>query len=57
MENAENMKHQINLLSQLQEMVLTRDERHHAGDYEHLDSLNESIDALVDKLEPPIKVS
>ena len=57
MENAENMKHQINLLSQLQELVLTRDERHHAGDYEHLDSLNESIDALVGKLEPPIKVS
>jgi len=57
MENAENMKHQINLLSQLQEMVLTRDERHHAGDYEHLDTLNESIDALVGKLEPPIKVS
>ena len=55
MENAENMKHQINLLSQLQEMVLTRDERHHAGDYEHLDTLNESIDALVDKLEPQPK--
>ena len=57
MENAENMKNQINLLSQLQEMVLTRDERHHAGDYDHLDSLNDSIDALVDKLDPLLKVS
>ena len=57
MENAENMKHQINLLNQLQEMILTRDERHHAGDYEHLDSLNDSIDALVGKLEPPLKVA
>ena len=47
MENTENMKNQINLLSQLQEMVLTRDERHHAGDYDHLDSLNDSIDALM----------
>ena len=57
MENTENMKHQINLLNQLQEMILTRDERHHAGDYEHLDSLNDSIDALVGKLEPPLKVA
>ena len=57
MENTENMKNQINLLSQLQEMVLTRDERHHAGDFDHLDSLNDSIDALVDKLDPPLKVS
>ena len=57
MENAENMKNQINLLSQLQEMVLTRDERHHAGDYDHLDSLNDSIDSLVDKLDPQLKVS
>ena len=57
MENAENMKNQINLLSQLQEMILTRDERHHAGDYDHLDSLNDSIDALVGKLDPPLKVS
>ena len=57
MENTENMKHQINLLNQLQEMILTRDERHHAGDYEHLDSLNDSIDALVGKLEPQLKVA
>ena len=53
----ENMKHQINLLSQLQEMILTRDEHHHTGDGSHLDSLNDSIDALVDKLEPQLKVS
>ncbi len=57
MENTENMKHQINLLSQLQEMILTRDEHHHTGDGSHLDSLNDSIDALVDKLEPQLKVS
>ena len=53
----ENMKHQINLLSQLQEMILTRDEHHHTGDGSHLDSLNDSIDALVDKLEPQLKVA
>ncbi len=57
MENTENMKHQINLLSQLQEMILTRDEHHHTGGFEHLDSLNDSIDALVDKLEPQLKVA
>ena len=49
------MKHQINLLCQLQELILTRDEHHHTGDGTHLDSLNDSIDALVDKLEPQPK--
>ena len=42
----ESMKHQINLLCQLQELILTRDEHHHTGDGTHLDSLNDSIDAL-----------
>ncbi len=51
----ETMKHQINLLSQLQELILTRDEHHHTGDGSHLDALNDSIDALVDKLEPQPK--
>ena len=51
----ESMKHQINLLCQLQELILTRDEHHHTGDGSHLDSLNDSIDALVDKLEPQPK--
>ncbi len=51
----ENMKNQINLLSQLQELILTRDEHHHTGDGTHLDSLNDSIDSLVDKLEPQPK--
>ena len=51
----ETMKHQINLLSQLQELILTRDEHHHTGDGSRLDSLNGSIDALVEKLEPQPK--
>ena len=51
----ESMKHQINLLCQLQELILTRDEHHHTGDGSHLDTLNDSIDALVDKLEPQPK--
>lgn len=46
------MKKQINLLNQLQELVLTRDEHRQTGDGSHLDSLNDSIDALVGQLEP-----
>jgi len=49
------MKNQINLLNQLQELVLTRDEHHQTGDGSHIDSLNDSIDALTDKLETPVK--
>lgn len=45
------MKNQINLLNQLQELVLTRDEHHQTGDGSHLDQLNASIDALESKLE------
>lgn len=44
------MKSQINTLRQLQELVLTRDEHHQTGDGSHLDSLNDSIDALQCKL-------
>ena len=46
------MKSQLNLLNQLQELVLTRDEHHQTGDGSHMDVLDASIDALVDKLEP-----
>lgn len=46
------MKSQINLLNQLQELVLTRDEHHQTGDGSHMDALDESIDALVAKLGP-----
>ncbi|MBO7482830.1 MAG: PTS sugar transporter subunit IIA [Kiritimatiellae bacterium] len=48
------MKSQINTLRQLQELVLTRDEHHQTGDGSHLESLNESIAELQDKLEPQI---
>jgi mannitol/fructose-specific phosphotransferase system IIA component (Ntr-type) len=49
------MKSQINLLNQLQELVLTRDEHNHAGDGAHMDALDKSIDALVGQLEPQPK--
>ena len=46
------MKSQINILRQLQELVLTRDEHHQTGDGSHLDALNDSIAALQQKLVP-----
>ena len=49
------MKSQINILRQLQELVLTRDEHHQTGDGSHLDSLNDSIDELQAKLEPQVR--
>ena len=49
------MKSQINNLRQLQELVLTRDEHHQTGDGSHLDSLNDAIFALQDKLDPQLK--
>lgn len=49
------MKNQINLLNQLQELVLTRDEHHQMGDGSHMDALSDSIDALVERLDPQIK--
>ena len=48
------MKSQINILRQLQELVLTRDEHHQTGDGSHLDALNDSIDALQAKLDPQV---
>ena len=49
------MKSQINILNQLQELVLTRDEHHRIGDGSHMESLDQSIDSLVEKLEPQPK--
>ena len=46
------MKSQINLLNQLQELILARDEHNQTGDGSRMDALDESIDALVSKLEP-----
>ncbi len=48
------MKSQINILRQLQELVLTRDEHHQTGDGSHLDALNESIAELQDKLDSQV---
>lgn len=49
------MKSQINILRQLQELVLTRDEHHQVGDGNRLDELNGTIDALLQKLEPQVR--
>ena len=46
------MKNQINILNQLQEVILTRDEHHQTGDGSHMDSLNNAIDHLTSKLDP-----
>ena len=48
------MKSQINIMRQLQELVLTRDEHNQTGDGSHLDQLNDSIDALQSQLEPQL---
>ena len=48
------MKSQINILRQLQELVLTRDEHYQTGDGSHLDQLNDSIDVLLRKLQPQV---
>jgi len=48
------MKSQINIMRQLQELVLTRDEHNQTGDGSHLDALNDSIDALRGKLDPQL---
>ena len=48
------MKSQINIIRQLQELVLTRDEHHQTGDGSHLDKLNDAIDELQGKLEPQV---
>ena len=48
------MKSQINIMRQLQELVLIRDEHYQTGDGSHLDSLNDSIDSLREKLIPQV---
>lgn len=48
------MKSQINILRQLQELVLTRDEHNQTGDGSHLDQLNESIATLQKQLQPQL---
>lgn len=49
------MKNEINLLCQLQELVLTRDEHRQNGDGTHTDALSNSIDEIVSKLDPSIQ--
>jgi mannitol/fructose-specific phosphotransferase system IIA component (Ntr-type) len=49
------MQSLINHLNQLQELVLIRDEHRTTGDGRHMESLNNSIDQLTDKLPPEIK--
>lgn len=48
------MKSQINLLRQLQELVLIREEHHKTGDGRQLDALNDQIDELKSKLTPQV---
>ena len=48
------MKSQINILRQLQELVLTRDEHQQSGDGSHLDQINKSIAELQKKLQPQV---
>lgn len=49
------MQSLINHLNQLQELVLIRDEHRATGDGSHMESLNNSIDQLTDKLPPEVK--
>ena len=49
------MKNQINLLNQLQELVLTRDEHHQTGGGSQMDALSDSINALEARLDPQLK--
>lgn len=49
------MQSLINLLNQLQELVLIRDEHRATSEGQHMDRLNDSIDQMVDKLPPDLK--
>jgi len=49
------MKSQINILRQLQELVLTRDEHHQTGNGSQMDKLNDSIAELQQQLMPQVK--
>lgn len=48
------MKSQINILRQLQELVLTRDEHFQSGDGSHLEQITNSISAIQKKLNPQV---
>ena len=50
-----NMKSVINLLTQLQELILARDEHRTTGDGKHLDALNASIDKMTAELTPQVR--
>ncbi|MDY5955375.1 MAG: PTS sugar transporter subunit IIA [Kiritimatiellia bacterium] len=49
------MQSLLNHLRQLQDLVLIRDEHRAAGDGSHMERLNDSIDALTDKLPPDVR--
>ena len=49
------MKSQINVLNQLQELILTRDEHFQSGNISRLHMLGESIDSMTARLELPVK--
>ncbi len=49
------MKSVVNQLSQLQDLILVRDEHRAAGGSEHLARLNDSIDAIIDDLPVGVK--
>jgi mannitol/fructose-specific phosphotransferase system IIA component (Ntr-type) len=49
------MQSLVNHLNQLQELVLIRDEHRATGDGSHLSRLNDSIDAMVEKLPVEVK--
>jgi len=49
------MQSLINHLNQLQDLILIRDEHRQTGDGSHLERLNESIDALTEKLPADVR--
>lgn len=49
------MKNQLNILSQLQELILTRDEHRRLGDGSQMDALDSSINTLVGQLVPNVQ--
>ncbi len=49
------MKNQLNMLNQLQELVLTRDEHHQTGNGSRMEALDDSIDQLSGKLDAAVR--